>query len=74
MALIIFCINVVFEPRDRLTADDCIGTGYMPISAISGQGDDGKHNFISCIWNVLHKGMHSDHLIATVGNKRSADT
>ena len=49
MALIIFRINVVFEPRDRLTADDCIGTGYMPISAISGQGDDGKHNFISCI-------------------------
>ena len=27
--------------RDRLTADDCIGTAYLPISAISGQGDDG---------------------------------
>lgn len=26
---------------DRLTADDCVGTGYLPISAISGQGDDG---------------------------------
>lgn len=26
---------------DRLTADDCIGTAYLPISAISGQGDDG---------------------------------
>ncbi|XP_068709292.1 myoferlin-like isoform X2 [Montipora foliosa] len=26
---------------DRLTADDCVGTGYLPISTISGQGDDG---------------------------------
>lgn len=24
-----------------MTADDCIGTAYLPISAISGQGDDG---------------------------------
>ena len=31
-----------FKFRDRLTADDCVGTGYLPISAISGQGDDGK--------------------------------
>jgi len=49
MSLIIFCVNVVFDPRDRLTADDCIGTAYMPISAISGQGDDGKHKCITCI-------------------------
>ena len=34
--------NVFFKFRDRLTADDCVGTGYLPISAISGQGDDGK--------------------------------
>lgn len=32
----------IFDLRDRLTADDCVGTGYLPISAISGQGDDGK--------------------------------
>ena len=24
-----------------MTTDDCIGTAYLPISAISGQGDDG---------------------------------
>lgn len=41
MSLIVH-VHVVFDPRDRLTADDCIGTGYLPISAISGQGDDGK--------------------------------
>lgn len=75
MSLIIFCVNVVFDPRDRLTADDCIGTAYMPISAISGQGDDGKHKFITCIlWNVSHKGVNHDHLMATVDNKSSADT
>lgn len=39
--------HVVFDLRDRLTADDCIGTAYMPISAISGQGDDGKHTLYS---------------------------
>ena len=34
--------SVFFFFRDRLTADDCVGTGYLPISTISGQGDDGK--------------------------------
>ena len=43
---LIFHVHVVFDLRDRLTADDCIGTAYMPISAISGQGDDGKHNYV----------------------------
>lgn len=47
MSLIIVDVHVVFDPRDRLTADDCIGTGYLPISAISGQGDDGKHMLYS---------------------------
>ena len=47
-----FCLRIKLSPnvrscktfdlRDRLTADDCVGTGYLPISAISGQGDDGK--------------------------------
>ncbi|EDO36863.1 predicted protein, partial [Nematostella vectensis] len=27
---------------DRLTADDCIGTAHLPMSAISGQGEDGE--------------------------------
>lgn len=35
-------MRIIFLCRDRLTADDCVGTGYLPISAISGQGDDGK--------------------------------
>ena len=37
----------MFDLRDRLTADDCVGTGYLPISAISGQGDDGKATWLS---------------------------
>ena len=40
---LIFHVHGVFDLRDRLTADDCVGTAYLPISAISGQGDDGKH-------------------------------
>lgn len=36
----------IFDLRDRLTADDCVGTGYLPISAISGQGDDGKATWL----------------------------
>lgn len=27
--------------RDNLTRDDCIGTRYIPVSAISGQGEEG---------------------------------
>ena len=27
--------------RDKLTSDDCIGTRYIPVSAISGQGEEG---------------------------------
>ena len=44
---LIFHVHAVFNLRDRLTADDCVGTAYMPISAISGQGDDGKHMLYS---------------------------
>jgi len=54
MSLIIFRVNVIFDPRDRLTADDCIGTAYMPISAISGQGDDGKNKFITFIFEMFN--------------------
>ena len=32
----------LYPLRDRLTADDCVGTAFLPISAISGQGDDGE--------------------------------
>lgn len=27
--------------RDKLSSDDCIGTYYLPMSAISGQGEEG---------------------------------
>ncbi|XP_048584840.1 myoferlin isoform X2 [Nematostella vectensis] len=38
---------------DRLTADDCIGTAHLPMSAISGQGEDGfLPMFGPCFINV----------------------
>ena len=33
-------------PRDRLTKDDQIGTIHLPMSQISGQGDDGNVIFL----------------------------
>lgn len=31
----------IFQTRDRLTDDDCIGTTFLSLHSISGQGDEG---------------------------------
>lgn len=37
--------------RDKLTSDDCIGTHYLPMSEISGQGEEG--------WCTVYKNYKS---------------
>ena len=34
-------VRVFFQTRDRLTDDDCIGTTFLSLHSISGQGDEG---------------------------------
>ena len=34
--------------RDRIGKDDCIGTAFIQLSAISGQGDDGTSSLFVC--------------------------
>ena len=34
------CCFVLFF-RDKLSSDDCVGTYYLPMSEISGQGEEG---------------------------------
>lgn len=36
--------SVLFMSRDKLTSDECIGTHYLPMSAISGQGEEGLYD------------------------------
>lgn len=37
------CKTVV--SRDKLSGDDCIGTYYLPMSEISGQGEEGWYMY-----------------------------
>ena len=39
-----FYNSVLFMSRDKLTSDECIGTHYLPMSAISGQGEEGLYD------------------------------
>lgn len=39
-----FHYSVLFMSRDKLTSDECIGTHYLPMSAISGQGEEGLYD------------------------------
>lgn len=39
--MIVKALSALISARDRLTDDDCIGTSFISLQSISGQGEEG---------------------------------